>query len=108
MFGEPEDRGEKEHRNCNHCGESYVNVYADDETHSKYCADCAELYESFDRVAQVMNYDDDQLESVREMTDGTPYVAWVDIHPQRAYIFDARTVSWDVEDVADMREQVVA
>lgn len=105
MFGEPDDRGESERRSCNHCGRSYVHVYADDDSDGSYCDPCAEKYHSFDRISQVMNYDDSQLEVLAELTEDEPYAVWIDEHPQRAYLFDVRTVEWDVNEWADVRDK---
>lgn len=103
MFGEPTDRGDKERRRCNHCGRSYVHIYSDDDSDSKYCDSCAEKYHSFKRISQVMNYDQQQLTVLSELIDGEPYELWVDEHPPRAYLFDARTVEWDADEFADVR-----
>jgi len=98
MFGEPNDRGDSVKRQCNHCEESYVHVYADVDSDGSYCEECAEKYDSFKRIAQVMNYDQNQLDVLFELIEGEPYALWIDSHPQRAYLFDKRTVGWDVEE----------
>jgi hypothetical protein len=103
MFGEPDTRGGSVKRQCNHCGDYYTHVYADDESDGSYCDLCVEKYTSFERIAQVMNYDQSQLDMLSELIEGEPYALWIDAHPQRAYLFDKRTVDWDVEEFHSVR-----